>query len=200
MINDITDGTRWMIDQGFADPKRICIYGASYGGYAALMSAVTEPDLYRCTVAYAGVYDLNLWKQDTDVSESQFGRNYIADVVAATPEGLKQASPLTYIDHLKAAVMIVHGEVDTRVPFSQAKALRKALDDRHYPYEWLAKSDEGHGFYLPENREELYTRLLAFLDKNIGAGAANAAPAPVAAVPAASTPQADAGAAAAQKQ
>jgi len=185
MIDDITDGTRWVAAQGVADPKRLCIYGVSYGGYAALASAVREPDLYRCAVAFAGIYDLSLWQHDSDVSESRNGRNYISEFVGATPERLKEASPLTHIDRLKAAIMIVHGERDERVPISQAKALRKALDERHYPYEWLVKPDEGHGFFLPANRLDFYTKLLAFLDKNIGA---DAVPAVATAAAAASVP------------
>ena len=188
MIDDITDGTKWVIGQGYANPKRLCIYGASYGGYAALMSAVREPDLYRCVVDYAGVYDLRIQKARSDTSSSDAGNNYISDFIGATPERLYQASPASQIDKLKAAVMIAHGEEDRRVPIAQAKALRKALDERHYPYEWLVKAGEGHGFYLPQNRLDLYVKMLAFLDRNIGPKAAitsneaPAAPAPAAAV------------------
>lgn len=187
MINDITDGTRWVVGQGYADPKRLCIYGGSYGGYAALMSGVREPDLYRCVVDYAGVYDLRIQKSQSDTSVTKSGNNYIDDFIGATPERLYQASPASQIDKLKAAVMIAHGEEDHRVPISQAKALRKALDERHHPYEWLVKPGEGHGFYLPQNRLDFYTRMLAFLDKNIGpqAVAASAATPVAPATPAA---------------
>jgi dipeptidyl aminopeptidase/acylaminoacyl peptidase len=193
MIDDITDGTRWAIAQGIADGKRVCIYGASYGGYAALMSAEREPDLYRCTVGYAGVYDLKLLRSESDATESRQGRKAFDVFVGASPERLQKASPITYVDRLKAAVMIVHGTEDQRAPFTQAKALRKALDARHYPYEWLEKSGEGHGFYNPENRAEFYTRLLAFLDKNIGPApiepAAATASTEASAVPAGAPPE-----------
>ena len=201
MIDDITDATRWTVAQGVADPKRICIYGGGrYGGYAALMSVVKEPDLYRCAIGEAGVYDLNLLKNSWNESSSRFSRSSFSEFIGDSEDKLRQASPLTHLDQLKASVMIVHSVSDLVVPITQARALFSALDARHYPYESLIKANEGHGFYLPENREELYTRLLAFLDKNIGTGAANAAPAPVAAIPAASAPQAEAGAAVAQKQ
>ena len=167
MIDDITDAARWTIAQGFADPKRMCIYGASYGGYAALMSAEREPDLYRCAIGYAGIYDLTTWKRTSDVASRRSGQNYVHDYIGATTEALQKASPLNHLDKLRAALMLVHGEEDTRVPYSQAKALRAALDERHYPYEWLAKPGEGHGFYKPENRLEFYQKLLAFLDRNI---------------------------------
>lgn len=168
MIDDITDGVKWAVSTGYADASRLCIYGGSYGGYAAMMSAVREPDLYRCVVAYAGVYDLNLWKRDTDVDDYKLGRTYIEKYIAPTSEERTRQSPLTYIDKLKAAVLIVHGKDDERVPFTQAKALADALDEHHFPYETLYKGGEGHGFYKVENRLEMYEKMLAFLDRNIG--------------------------------
>ncbi|MFI4979415.1 MAG: alpha/beta hydrolase family protein [Nevskiales bacterium] len=181
MIDDITDGTRWAAAQGIADAGRVCIYGASYGGYAALMSAVREPDLYRCAIGYSGVYDLNRWKTDSDVSATTRGRTFIGEFVGADSSHLSAASPIVYIDRLKAAVMIVHGEDDERVPVSQARLLRKALEGRDYPYEWLVKPHEGHGFYLEKNRIELDQKLLAFLARNIGSQARAQAAAPPAA-------------------
>lgn len=180
MIDDITDGARWAAQQGYADAARICIYGASYGGYAALMSALREPDLYRCVIDYAGIYDLPLWKRDTDASETQRGRTFIAKFVGATAERLKAASPSSYIDRLRAPIMVVHGKEDLRVPYNQAKALRDALEERQLPYEWLVKPGEGHGFFKEENRVEFYEKLLAFLDHNIGATAKAAAAPPTA--------------------
>lgn len=168
MIDDITDGTRWAVQQGFADPKRLCIFGASYGGYAALMSAVREPDLYRCTVGYAGVYDLNLLLADSDVSEYRSGRLFWNEAIADTREKRAAQSPLAQIDRLKAAVMIVHGENDLRTPINQAEALRSALQKRDIPYEWLVKRDEGHGFSDEKNVIELYEKLAVFLEKHIG--------------------------------
>jgi dipeptidyl aminopeptidase/acylaminoacyl peptidase len=184
MIDDITDGAKWAASQGLVDATRMCIYGGSYGGYAALMSAVREPDLYRCVVDLAGIYDLRIQASQSDTSTSQYGRNFMAEFIGATPDRLYQASPASQIDRLKAAVLIAHGEEDKRVPLSQAKALRKALDERHHPYEWLTKAGEGHGFYLAEDREDFYVKLLAFLDKNIGAHAP-AAPAAAEVSPAA---------------
>lgn len=169
MIDDITDGARWTVEQGIADPERMCIYGGSYGGYASLMSAVREPDLYKCAVGYVGVYDLRSWMSDTDVKDWKAGRNYMRQYVGDDPETLKAQSPLQHLDRLKAPVFIVHGKRDERVPYSQATQLREALDKRKHPYEWLVKSDEAHGFYRVEARVELYERLLAFFDEHIGA-------------------------------
>ena len=176
MIDDISDAARWTVTQGYADPKRLCIYGGSYGGYAALASAEREPDLYRCTIGYAGVYDLPLFKRDSDISDTTSGRNYIDEFVGATPERLAEASPVNHVDKLKAAVLIVHGTQDKRAPFTQAKSLRKALEDRQYPFEWMEVAGEGHGFYAPENRKAFYEKLIGFLDQHIGSTATAAAP------------------------
>lgn len=167
MIDDITDAARHVIGLGIADPARLCIYGASYGGYAALMSAVREPEMYRCAVSYVGVFDMALFQRHTDVSRSVLGEDFLEQWVAGTPEETALHSPSTYIDRLKAPVMIVHGEADERVPFTQAKALRAALEARKHPYVWLSKANEGHGFYDEGNRTELYEQLLAFFDQHL---------------------------------
>lgn len=171
MIDDITDGTRWAIKQGFADPERVCIYGGSYGGYAALESAVREPTLYRCAISMAGVYDLNKWHSDTDITRTRTGSDDFSQLIGSSAVQLGKASPINHLDQLKAALFIAHGGQDERVPVSQADTLMKALDARHYPYEKLIKPDEGHGFYNPKNREEFYTKLVAFLDNHIGVAA-----------------------------
>ncbi|ANB19121.1 S9 family peptidase [Dokdonella koreensis] len=174
MQDDVTDATRWAISEGYADPKRICIYGASYGGYAALMGAIREPDLYRCTIGYVGVYNLAMMHERGDIPNSLYGRNYLRMAVGDNREDMLKRSPASNVDKLKAAVMLVHGGKDERVPIAQAQTLRKALDGRGYKYEWLVKDGEGHGFYLAENQTEFYTKLLAFLDSNIGPRAATA--------------------------
>lgn len=174
MIDDITDGTRALIAEGLADPNRICVMGGSYGGYASVMSAVREPDLYKCAIGYAGVYDLVALKKESDISESELGRNYIRMYVGGDEAELRQHSPITYIDRLKAPVLIVHGKRDQRTPFSQAKILRKALEQRGKPFEWLEKPNEGHGFVNVDNRVELYEKVLEFLKKNIGSASISA--------------------------
>ncbi len=167
MIDDIVDGTRWAIEQGYADPGRIGIYGASYGGYAALMCGIREPELFRSVTSFAGVFDLPNLKSDTDLSAVRRGRNFFDEFIGASEDSLRAASPSSYVERLKAPVLIIHGEEDLRVPFSQAKALRKALKKADHPYEWLAVEAEGHGFFKPENRTLLLTRLVAFLDRTL---------------------------------
>lgn len=167
MIDDITDATRWAIDQGYADGKRIGIYGASYGGYAALMSVIREPGLYRGAADFAGITDLSRWREDSDVGQRSSGRTYIKNYLGAEEAGLAAASPLKQVEKLQTPLLLVHGKADARVPYAQLTALRKALDARHLPYEALVKDGEGHGFFKPENRSEFLTRLVAFFDQHL---------------------------------
>lgn len=169
---DIADATRWAIAEGIADPSRICIYGASFGGFSAVMGAANDPDLYRCAAAYAGVYDLNDQVDDTDGSEYILGRIWLSRVVGTDPAMLREQSPAAHVGRIKAALLIAHGTRDRRVPFSQARTLRRALDAAGKPYEWLEYAGEEHGFFKQENEVDFYTRLLAFLDKHIGPQAA----------------------------
>ena len=168
MQDDVTDATLWAIEQGIADPKKICIYGGSYGAYSALMGAVRNPDLYQCAVGYAGVYDLPQMFEEGDISDSKKGLNYLKAVLGNDVEKLKTRSPVHNIDKLKASLLLVHGGKDERTPITQLESLTKALDEADYPYETLIKPNEGHGFYQLDNREDFYNKLLKFLDKNIG--------------------------------
>jgi dipeptidyl aminopeptidase/acylaminoacyl peptidase len=176
MQDDLTDATRWAIEQGIADPKRICIYGASYGGYASAMGVAKEPDLYRCAVGYVGLYDLALWYREGDVKDSDYGVNYLKTAVGSDPKALATASPAKLADRIKAPIFIAVGGEDERCPPEQSEALKRALEAKGRSFEWMLAADEGHGFYKLANNLELYTRMLAFLDKHIGpqAGAASA--------------------------
>lgn len=173
MIADISDAARWAIDNAMADPTRVCIYGASYGAYAALSSAEQEPDLYRCVVAYAGVYDLPLLRRHSDINDDIGGRAYFERYIGSDPQHLQALSPVRFVERLKAPVLIIHGEADQRAPYDQAKALRGALESADRPYEWLSKAQEGHGFYALENRIEAYERMLDFFAEHLGGGAAD---------------------------
>lgn len=167
MQDDLTDAVRWAVAQGIADPRRVCIFGASYGGYAALMSAVREPDLYRCAASFAGVYDLALQRRKSDIADHVLGRAYLDRVLGTDTELLAQQSPVTFVDRLKIPVLIAHGTRDARVPFDQATTLRDALEDRSKPFEWMEFRGEEHGFYEDANHEAFITRLLAFFEANL---------------------------------
>ncbi len=168
MQDDVTDATQWAIKQGIADPKRICIQGASYGGYAALQGAVREPDLYQCAIGIVGIYDLRLMKSRGDVPQSSSGEGYLDMVLGTDNEQLAQRSPINQLDRLKAKVMLVVGGQDKRVPPIHGENLQRALVAKGKPPEWLYQRTEGHGFYDEANVEDMYTKLIAFLDSNIG--------------------------------
>lgn len=168
MQDDLTDATRWAIEQGIADPARICIYGVSYGGYAALMGAAKEPDLYRCAIGNAGVYDLpKMHREDARTADS--ARTWVNDWLG-DPDALAQVSPVNLTDRIKAPVFLAAGGKDERVPIEHSHAMEKALKAAGVPVETLYYPTEGHGFYDPAHQREFYTRLLDFLGRHIGAG------------------------------
>jgi len=175
MQDDVTDATRWAIAQGIADPKRLCIFGGSYGGYAALEGAVKEPDLYRCAIGYVGVYDLNMLFELGGTQDSSFGDAFLKREFVHDKAALAKRSPVNQLDALKAKVMLVVGGKDTTVRPMQGLALHQALLDRHIAHEWMLDPGEAHGFYDEANTAELYTKLVQFLYSNIGPGVVGAA-------------------------
>ncbi|RAK01845.1 alpha/beta hydrolase family protein [Aliidiomarina maris] len=168
MIDDMTDGVHHLAERGIIDIDRVCAYGGSYGGYAALQSAIREPDLYKCTVGFVGVFDLDLMFEEGDIPQRESGVRYLNRVLPSTPEERISQSPVHNVDKLKAPVFIIHGEEDIRVPITHAYRLRDALQAKNHPVEWMVKEHEGHGFFNPENNVERWTRMLAFFDRYIG--------------------------------
>lgn len=168
MQDDITDGTRWAIQQGVADPSRICIYGGSYGGYAALEGVVKEPDLYKCAVGYAGVYDLVSFRTHFHTLRYQPYVPAITTELGDDEDYLRAHSPVFHVDKIKAALFLAHGGMDRTVPIGQADELRDALDKIGKPYEWLYYPSEVHGFFKLDHRIELYAKMLTFFDQHIG--------------------------------
>ena len=164
---DIIAGTEWAISSGMADADNICIIGASFGGYSALQSATLAPDLFRCAVGVAGVYDLNIMKSEGDVPLKSFGIAYLDQVLGTDNAQLDLYSPVNQVGKLKAAVLIAHGKLDDRAPIEHALRLKKAMDEAGKPYQWLEFDDETHGFYSPQNRELYYRQLLAFLQQHL---------------------------------
>lgn len=170
MQHDLTDATRWAIAQKHADPERICIAGTSYGAYAALYGAATEPSLYRCAAGISGVYDLGLLKKRGDVRRSALGRDYLDEILEKDADWLDARSPVHLAKDIRAAVLLAHGGTDERAPPVHAERMRDALTEVGHPPEWIFEQREGHGFRDPENRMRLYSGLLSFLDTHIGSG------------------------------
>ena len=165
---DIIDATKWAIKEGFADSKRVCIFGGSFGGYSALMSATLEPDLYKCAIGYAGIYDLNLMWKKGDIQSWGLGLNYLEDAIGKDKAQLDQYSPIKHIDKLKAPVLLIHGKKDERAHVEHYYHMVKALKKAKHPHETMLVKKEGHGFYEEKNRKEMYERIEAFLGKYIG--------------------------------
>jgi dipeptidyl aminopeptidase/acylaminoacyl peptidase len=171
MQDDVTDATKWAIQQGIATPGHVCIFGGSYGGYAALEGAVKESDLYRCAIGYVGVYDLGLMYTHGDVSDRVVGKSYLHAALGDDQAVLAAHSPVNQLDKLKASVMLIVGGQDERVPPVHGQHLHAALMSRGIAHEWLYKPDEAHGFYDEANVTELFDRVKQFLDQSIGGGA-----------------------------
>lgn len=176
MQDDLTDATHWAIDQGIANAGRICIYGASYGGYASLMGVAKEPALYKCAVGYVGVYDLPTMHTEGDVQQRGSGETYLRDWIGERSE-LAATSPSRLAASIKVPVFLAAGGEDVRAPLKHSEMMEQALKKAGVPVETLYYANEGHGFYLAEHRREYYTRLLAFLGRHLGGGVATAAPA-----------------------
>jgi dipeptidyl aminopeptidase/acylaminoacyl peptidase len=168
--NDLTDATRWAIAQNIADPKRICIYGASYGGYAALMGAATEPELYRCAAGYVGVYDMTMLHKE-EAGDSRSGRTWVAEWLGKR-EDMAAISPTGLANRIKVPVFLAAGGKDRVAPIEHTEKMEKALKAAGVPVESLYFPHEGHGFYTEEHRREYYTKLLAFLSRHLGGATA----------------------------
>lgn len=168
MQDDLSDAVKYLIDEGIADQDRICIYGASYGGYAAMAGLTFTPDLYRCGINYVGVTDVALlfssmpkhWEPLIDVMKVQIGDP--ADQVQ-----MNAISPLSHVDKIDDPVLIVHGRRDPRVVMKHADRFRSELKKEKKSFEWLVKANEGHGFRKEKNRLELYRKIDKFLSKNL---------------------------------
>lgn len=168
MIQDIIAGTQYSVDNFPIDENRMCLYGASYGGYAALMATVRAPDTYKCTIGYVGIYDLNYAYTESDTMKLMGGEAYLNKVIGTDKVQLNEFSPVNHADKIKANVMLIHGEKDSRVPVINAETMLKRLEDVGKEVPYLNFSKSGHGVWDEEGRYTLYKGVLEFLDKNIG--------------------------------
>lgn len=158
---DILDGINYLVDKKYIDKSRLCIMGASFGGYSAIQSSIIEPDLFKCTIARSGVYDLPLL---VDHEEPEVAKVLIKRVGL---ENIQKAhSPIHKINLLKAPVLLVHGTKDDRTPLEQAEVLLKQLKKHNKSYEWFEIENEGHNFYKSDNRIIYHEKVLQFLNKH----------------------------------
>lgn len=174
MQDDVTDATHWATAEGIADPARICIFGSSYGGYAALMGVAKEPSLYRCAAGAVGVYDLPMMHTTGDIQRRGSGETYLREWIGE-PSQLAAASPARLADRITVPVFLAAGREDERAPPEHTEKMERALKAAGVPVEAIYYRNEGHGFYVDANRKDYYTRLLAFLAQHLGGAPAVAA-------------------------
>jgi dipeptidyl aminopeptidase/acylaminoacyl peptidase len=173
MQDDISDGVKKAVAAGIADPKRVCIVGASYGGYAALAGAAFSPDLYACAIAFAGVSDLPamLRTEHKEYGEDSQNSSFWATRIGSSDENWDQltaTSPARHADKIRCPVLLMHGEGDTTVRIDQSERMESALKDAGKTVQFIRIPGEDHYLNLSETRVRLLTETANFLKKNIG--------------------------------
>ncbi|MGD8345715.1 MAG: prolyl oligopeptidase family serine peptidase [Lysobacterales bacterium] len=169
MQDDVTDAVKWAIDQGIADADRVCIYGGSYGGYAAMAGLTFTPELYKCGINYVGVTSIPLLFETMPDAWGDGAAQMKAMVgdPETEREFLEQWSPVHHADKIQAPVFMAYGRRDPRVNIEHAKIMEKALKKNNVEYELMIKRNEGHGFRKEENRYDFYGTMEKFLAENL---------------------------------
>lgn len=173
MQDDISAGVRHLVREGVADGRRVAIYGASYGGYAAVWGLIRTPGLYRCGITRSGVSDIGElftdWN-DGNKASRELQRRLIGDP-KRDRERLDAVSPVRRAADIAAPLLIAHGNDDARVPIGHARRLMRAMDAAGRPYEWLLLEGEGHALDSREQLERFLSTMLAFLERHLGRAA-----------------------------
>lgn len=177
MQDDVTDGVRELIGKGIVDASRVCIGGGSYGGYAALMGVIREPELFRCAIDMFGPTDL-VWNVDLPSADYNWWPNRDRDRLlkmrigdpddAAERKVLEAHSPRLQAARIKSPVLMIYGTEDHRVPIEHGTALRDELQKAGAKFEWKSYTGEGHGLSETANRIDYLVRIERFLDEHIG--------------------------------
>jgi dipeptidyl aminopeptidase/acylaminoacyl peptidase len=169
MQTDLSDGVRFLVKEGIADPARVCIVGASYGGYAALAGVTLDPGVYRCAVSVAGLADLKRmldWVNAKHLSAKNVEQRYwdrFMGVTGPGDPGLSQISPIDHIDAINVPVLLIHGRDDTVVPFEQSEVMFKALRRSQKSVELVVLDHEDHWLSRSETRLQMLKSTVAFL-------------------------------------
>lgn len=172
MQDDLTDAVQWAVTQGVADPKRIAIYGGSYGGYAALAGVTLTPELCRCAINYVGVAKLEVafkgYGGDAYLDGSEF--DYQKTWVAPDSAYAATTSPVNLVERIRVPTLHAYGENDARVDFKQWRELRAQLDRFHKPYVAIVEEEQGHGFRNENASLKFYRAMEKFLTEHLAAG------------------------------
>jgi dipeptidyl aminopeptidase/acylaminoacyl peptidase len=172
MQTDVSDGVRFLAGQGVVDPKRVCIAGASYGGYAALAGVTLDTGVYRCAVDVSGPSDLQRFVQWSGDTHSQRKRSLIAywdrymQAEAQKDPTYAEISPIKHIDRITVPVMIIHGRDDTTVPFQQSQWMADAMKAAGKKVEFVPLSGEDHWLSRSETRQQMLTAMVRFIETN----------------------------------
>ena len=170
MQSDLSDGVRALAAKGIVDPKRVCIVGASYGGYAALAGVTLEQGVYRCAVAVAGVSDLHkfIGGRYVDASRSSSVRYWDRFVGAKDPSDpvLDQISPAKHADKVSVPVLLIHGRDDVVVPIEQSERMAAALKAANKPVQFVILPSEDHWLSREETRVQMLQSTVTFLEAN----------------------------------
>ena len=167
MQDDLTDGVQWLIQEGTVDPKRICIAGASYGGYAALMGAIKTPELFRCAISWAGVTDVPaMMRHDKNHTLPARYSRWRDRVRGEGDANLKDVSPVRRAGETGIPVLLMHGTEDDNVPYRQAEEFVKAMKKAGKPLEFIEFADVEHGIEKSSDRIKFLTAVEAFLAKH----------------------------------
>ena len=169
MQDDVADAARWAIAQGLADPNRVCLAGASYGGYATLMGLIRDPALFRCGVQWVGVSDIDLlFASNWHIDEALAADYGLPELVGDREKDAAQfvaTSPLQRAAQLKQPLLMAYGGLDDTVTLTHGTKMRSALQAHNPNVEWIAYADEGHGWMLQANRFDFWSRVEKFLDR-----------------------------------
>jgi dienelactone hydrolase len=171
MQDDLADAAQWAVRQGWADPKRIGIMGASYGGYATLMGLIKNPEIFRAGVEWAGVTDISLMFDTPYSDASEETLNYSLRTLIGDPQQdaaqFQRYSPLLRAAELKQPLLMAHGLEDLRVPVVHANRFRDAVRANNRNVEFIIYDNEGHGWHREKTRIDFWTKAGAFLDQNL---------------------------------
>jgi dipeptidyl aminopeptidase/acylaminoacyl peptidase len=169
IMNDIIDATKWAIQDGVADPERICIYGASFGGYSALMAPARDQELFKCAFGYVGMYDSQIQFKLSDTGDRGSGIRYLERAFGATRAEQDAMSPINHASKITIPVFMAAGARDARCPPEHTEKMFKALElAGNKPEGMIIGPGEGHGFYDMKNKVDLYTQMLSFFGRHIG--------------------------------
>ena len=164
VLEDMFDSLDFFDEKGLIDKSNVCIYGGSYGGYASTQAPMMRPDLFRCAISEAGLYDINAQYKSGDIRWARGGKKFLEATFGDGDEAIEQ-SPVNYVNKLKTPFMIIHGGKDLRTPYKEAVTFMKELDKNGISYEKMIVEKEGHGFSEEENRIEKLKRISAFFNK-----------------------------------